>query len=127
MAGYAFTNNTISSIPTHSSVGITLIMPSFHSSRPRIGKRNFCKLSVGDLLVGCVAKSGFGFEEDETEIASSELYKSGPPFYTVEIYENIGKCFLVSILDIFGKNPYSRINAGPVAGMENLRREVATQ
>jgi len=55
--------------------------------------------------------SGFGYEADETEDANSDLYKNGPPFYTIEIYQNIGKGFLVSILDIFGKNPYSRINS----------------
>ena len=54
-------------------------------------------------------KNTYGYIDDDVENIKSDLYKNGPPFYTIEIFENIGKNLLVSILDIFDKNPYSRI------------------
>lgn len=53
--------------------------------------------------------NGAGFEEDEIDNPNSDLYKLGPPLYTTQIYQNIGKNLLVSILDLFDKNPYPRI------------------
>jgi len=50
------------------------------------------------------------FVEDNIENAKSEIYANGPPFYSPEIFENIGKNLFVTILDIFEKNPYSRIS-----------------
>ena len=38
------------------------------------------------------------------------------------MYENMGKNLLVSILDIFNKNPYSRISEQQ---MQLMRREIA--
>ena len=55
------------------------------------------------------------------------MYKKGPPFYTIEIYENIGKGFLISILDIFDKNPYTRIPSSQFKTIDNLRKDVAFQ
>jgi hypothetical protein len=37
------------------------------------------------------------------------MYKRGPPLYTTEIFENVGKALAITILDIFEKNPYSRV------------------
>jgi len=67
----------------------------------------------------------YQYSEDETENNKSELYASGPPFYTIEIYENIGKTLFVSILDIFDKNPYSRISNSSYKMMDGIRKEVA--
>jgi hypothetical protein len=36
------------------------------------------------------------------------MYKRGPPMYTIEIFEQVGKALLISILDLFEKNPYTR-------------------
>ena len=40
----------------------------------------------------------------------------------MQMYENMGKNLLVSILDIFNKNPYSRISEQQ---MQLMRREIA--
>ena len=40
---------------------------------------------------------------------NSNHYSRGAPPFTPQIYENVGKQLLVSILDILEKNPVSRI------------------
>lgn len=37
-------------------------------------------------MINYIINSGFGYEEDSTENSNSEIYRNGPPFYTVEIY-----------------------------------------
>ena len=41
------------------------------------------------------------------------------------MYRNVGKNALVSILDLFDKNPFSRIYNSLSKNIDNLRREVA--
>ena len=55
------------------------------------------------------------------------MYKESPTYYTIKIYENLGKSMLVSILDIFEKNPCTRV--GMIAGetLENFRKEIASK
>ena len=69
----------------------------------------------------------YSFVEDSIEDVKGSIYQNGPPLYTVEIFENIGKNLLVSILDIFDKNPYSRILNSSYKNMDIVRREVALQ
>ena len=45
--------------------------------------------------------------------------------FTIEAFENVGKALLVSILDIFEKNPYSRIPNTPYKSIDNIRKEIA--
>jgi hypothetical protein len=52
--------------------------------------------------------------------ASSEYYKSPTPMYTQKTFNNLGKNILVSILDIWGRNPYPR-----VADPNELRKDIA--
>ena len=71
---------------------------------------------VGDL----------GFEKDAIEDNNDPLYNgSEPPFYTPQIYENVGKNLLVSILDTFDKNPYNRVYSSELKTMQMLRRTTA--
>lgn len=49
---------------------------------------------------------------------------NGPPFYTPEIYENIGKNLVISILDIFEKNPYNRIENSPYKSLDGIRKDI---
>jgi len=43
------------------------------------------------------------------EEINSKFYTKGKKIkFTIESYENVGKELLIAILDIFGKNPYSR-------------------
>jgi hypothetical protein len=41
------------------------------------------------------------------------------------MYRNVGKAVMVSILDIFEKNPYTRITNTNFKNISNLRKEVA--
>ena len=50
----------------------------------------------------------YGYIEDECENYNTEMYKRGPPLYTIQIFEQVGKAVLISLLDLFEKNPYSR-------------------
>lgn len=47
--------------------------------------------------------------ENRTSDIESGLYKYGSPYFTTEIYENLGKSLVISLLDIIKKNPLSRI------------------
>jgi hypothetical protein len=49
------------------------------------------------------------YENEQIQNFTSDLYQKGAPFFTPKIYENIGKQLVVSILDLFEKNPVSRI------------------
>jgi hypothetical protein len=70
-----------------------------------------------------------GMSCNETEVTNiaSDMYKESPVYYTSEIYEDVGKAMLVSILDIFQKNPCTRILNTPYKNIEALRRQVATK
>lgn len=56
----------------------------------------------------------------------SKLYKDGPPEFTMEIYENLGKQLLISILDIFDKNPVSRIHFTDHKSIKGIRQYIAS-
>jgi cytosolic carboxypeptidase protein 5 len=43
------------------------------------------------------------------------------------MYESLGKSMLVSLLDLFDLNPYSRIPNTPYKSIEALRKDLATQ
>jgi len=55
------------------------------------------------------------------------MYKDSPVYYTIEIYEDVGKAMLVSILDIFEKNPCSRIPNTSYGTLDNIRTELASK
>lgn len=46
-------------------------------------------------------------------------------FFTQESYRQLGQAMLVSILDVFDKNPYNRVYSSPHKSMELLRRVTA--
>ena len=51
----------------------------------------------------------------------------GPTYYNIEIYKNLGKGMLVSILDTFEKNPCSRIASSGSESLEHYRKEIAAR
>lgn len=55
------------------------------------------------------------------------MYKESPVYYTIEIYQDVGKAMMVSILDVFDKNPYSRIVNTPFNNIENVRKDIASK
>lgn len=68
---------------------------------------------------------GFACKENDFTNIESDIYKETPTYYTIEMFEDIGKAMMVSILDIFEKNPCSRIVNTQYGNMETLRRELA--
>lgn len=66
------------------------------------------------------------FSESEVSNRQSKIYSSGPPEFTIEIYENLGKQILISILDIFGKNPISRIPHTKYENLAAIRTSIAS-
>lgn len=50
-----------------------------------------------------------GLEYDPMDDAGSEYYRAPLQVYTERTFHNLGKNILVSILDIWGKNPYPRV------------------
>ena len=47
------------------------------------------------------------------------------PLFTIPMYQNLGKNLLVSVLDVFDKNPYSRVYNSKYKSMVVLRRLTA--
>jgi hypothetical protein len=69
----------------------------------------------------------YRLEYDMYDDNAHEIYRdpANPPFFTPDNYRNVGKNALVSILDIFEKNPYSRIPNTPYKTIESVRKETA--
>lgn len=72
-------------------------------------------------------KANITYRETDVTNIDSQVYKENPPYYTIEMYEDIGKAMLVSILDIFEKNPCSRLVNTQYITLDNLRRELAKE
>jgi len=49
-----------------------------------------------------------------------------PTYFTIEMYEEVGKAILISILDIFEKNPNARVKDTKYADVQSIRTEIAT-
>ncbi|KAL4490339.1 hypothetical protein ABPG72_004378 [Tetrahymena utriculariae] len=67
-----------------------------------------------------------GFDYDPAEDNQSEIYKGkkDPPAFVPILYQDVGKAILVTILDIFEKNPYSRIPNSSYKNIDNIRRSI---
>jgi hypothetical protein len=46
-------------------------------------------------------------------------------FYTPQSYMNLGKAVVVSLLDVFDKNPYTRLYNSEYKNLENLRKSLS--
>lgn len=60
-----------------------------------------------------------GYDPDELDNPNSEYYCRSVVFYDERTFMNLGRNMLVSILDVWNKNPYPRIQA------DDLRKEIA--
>ena len=69
----------------------------------------------------------YGFEKDSMEDIKSDFYKSSRFYFNQEAYENVGKNMMISILDIFEKNPYSRLPNTHYKTLDNIRKVVANE
>jgi hypothetical protein len=68
----------------------------------------------------------FGFVEDNVENLNNSIYQTPNCFFDIAVYENVGKALLISFLDIFEKNPYSRIENTKYKKISSIRKEIAT-
>jgi len=49
-----------------------------------------------------------------------------PTYFTIDMYEEVGKAILISILDIFEKNPNARVKETKFTDVQAIRTEIAT-
>lgn len=65
--------------------------------------------------------------EDAEKMDEGEQQQPPPPpkYYSVESYENLGKAILVSILDIFEKNPLTLTKKVAQGGIPEIRKQIA--
>mmetsp|Transcript_7385 Transcript_7385/g.7244 ORF Transcript_7385/g.7244 Transcript_7385/m.7244 type:complete len:528 (+) Transcript_7385:376-1959(+) len=66
-----------------------------------------------------------GLEENPESLNDSEMYKNGPPVYTMPIFEDVGKAIGISLLDTAYLNNNSRVLPSD-PGLKQLRVDVAS-
>lgn len=49
------------------------------------------------------------------------------PFYSVEVFEDVGRASCIALLDYIDKNPISRIPMSAAKTLEGLKYEICTQ
>lgn len=52
----------------------------------------------------------FRFTEDGLDSKDGDYYKRELPIYSQETFLNLGRNILISLLDVWNKNPYSRLS-----------------
>jgi hypothetical protein len=62
----------------------------------------------------------FAFTSHPLDDSQNEYYLRDLPSYSIETFANLGRNLVISILDIWGKNPYSRLD-----DINAHRREIA--
>jgi hypothetical protein len=68
-----------------------------------------------------------GMLTEEYDNTKSQIYAEGPPFFTIEMYENVGRSLLITILDLFNRNPFSRVSNSQYKTIDAIRKEVMQQ
>jgi hypothetical protein len=68
-----------------------------------------------------------GMLAEDFDNVKSQVYAEGPPFFTIECYENVGRSLLVTILEVFGRNPFSRIGNSQYKNIDAVRKEIMQQ
>lgn len=55
----------------------------------------------------------------------SQIYKNKPPVYNIEIFEDIGRATIISILDLEDDNPISRVTKSIYKDVVNMRLKIS--
>lgn len=55
------------------------------------------------------------------------LYKHKPPVFNIEIFEDIGRATVISMLDIIDQNPVSRVPKSIYKDIVNMKLELSLQ
>jgi len=63
--------------------------------------------------------------ESDVRNRYSAVYENGPPAYTPEVLEQVGEALCVTILDVAGKNPISRVKNSKWETLQNIRTMIA--
>ena len=64
---------------------------------------------------------------DDIENMKSNYYSKQNVYFTIRSYEHLGKSLCVSMLDLFEKNPFSRVPTTPFKDLNGIRKEIGTQ
>ena len=67
-----------------------------------------------------------GFE-DRYQANNSDVYRKGPPWYTTEIFGDVGRGICISLLDLMDSNPFSRIPLSEYKHIVNIKHWVAAK
>jgi hypothetical protein len=68
-----------------------------------------------------------GMITEEYDNTKSQIYADGSPFFTIEMYENVGRSLVITILDLFNRNPFSRVANSQYKTMDAIRKEIVQQ
>lgn len=69
---------------------------------------------------------GKGVPETELTDSTSSYYKNGLcPAYSIDILEDVGRCFGATLLDLISDNPISRLPLSRFKNLDGVRSEVA--
>jgi hypothetical protein len=66
-----------------------------------------------------------GMVESAYTRSDSVIYKDGPPEFTTELFEDLGKSVAISILDLAEKNVHSRLFTTKYSNLLGIRVEMA--
>lgn len=55
------------------------------------------------------------------------VYYAGKTYFTIRSYENLGRCICISILDLFNKNPFSRIGNTSFKTIDGIKEGINEQ
>ena len=69
----------------------------------------------------------FGIIHDDLDNIKSHYYNRKVCYYTIKSYNNLGKSIAISILDLFEKNPYSRIPNSVYKDLNGLKSQIREQ
>ena len=115
-----------------SSDGTTTTAPANTTVDPKSSKTFSCPKNLpvtqkSNSLVNSqmLTSSSMKRPNEELPISSPEKDTTPVKYYSIESYENLGQAMLVSLLDIFEKNPQSIIPKTVPGGMKELRRQIA--
>ncbi|KAL4471783.1 hypothetical protein ABPG72_008801 [Tetrahymena utriculariae] len=86
--------------------------------------------SNSDFKVNIEGKEYKLDENDKNLNVSNFLIQNGDGginYFTPQMFEESGKAVLISLLDVYEKNPYSRIANTSYSNIENIRKETAAE
>ncbi|EGR33126.1 zinc carboxypeptidase family protein, putative [Ichthyophthirius multifiliis] len=94
----------------------------FHHS---INKNELQDETNKELILNINQKQFCLDKQSEIQDCNPVIVNNGKILFTENTYQNTGRAILISILDIFDKNPHSRIPNTTFQNTDNLRKQLA--